>query len=74
MADDDVARQLASLERTLMGRMISLERTVTDFDRTLGLEMRALRAEVMLAVTNLEQAVRDLWTEHLSHSHPEEGT
>ena len=56
----------------VLARIDDLERTVTAMDRTLGLEMRALRAEMTLALTQLSSDVRDLWTEHLAHSHPDE--
>lgn len=57
-------------------------------DRVLGLELRALSAEVRAfraeataelaalrqQVVDLDHGLRDLWTEHLAHSHPDEGT
>jgi hypothetical protein len=56
----------------VISRVDALERTVTAMDRTLGLEMRALRAELTLAISQLGSDLRVLWTEHLAHSHPDE--
>jgi hypothetical protein len=58
-----------------------------NLDRVLSLELRALRAEVTAGfaevrvdisalrqdIQELDKSMRDLWTEHLDHSHPEPG-
>jgi hypothetical protein len=61
---DDVMTRLGVLDQTIL---------------VLGLEQRAGHAELRLelaglrqGIHDLEHAMRDLWTEHLGHSHPGE--
>ncbi|HWC39641.1 MAG TPA: hypothetical protein VG476_13980 [Acidimicrobiales bacterium] len=66
----------------IAGRLDTLDRHLGEIERVLdvlGLEMRAVRAQVTLGFSEvrtqmheLDDGLRELWTEHLAHSHPGE--
>lgn len=62
----------------VLGRINEMDRTTEQHFTTQSLELRALSAEVRtlgaelrLEIINLKQDLRDLWTEHLGHIHPD---
>lgn len=71
-------------EPTIADVLTRLDRVDRQFD-VVGLELRALRAEMTAGfaelrvdvaalrqtVLELDKSMRDLWTEHLGHEHPE---
>jgi hypothetical protein len=59
-----------SEEQEILRRLDDLMHTTALEARAVAAELAALRAEMREGFAELRQAIRDLWTEHLGHSHP----